>query len=202
MGRVIKGLGHRVPGELLDARAQAAAIVAAARAEADRLRASAHAESEAARQRGYAEGCDAAAAQVLSTVLAARAQAEEALIAARPTAVSLAARMAAKIVGQAVDTAPAIMAAIAAQALQAGRARAGRVKLRVHPTDRAALIAARPTLAAQLAAGVALEIVDDPTVDRYGCIVETSAGRLDARLETQLALLEKALAGDGGTGHV
>jgi flagellar biosynthesis/type III secretory pathway protein FliH len=196
MGRVIKGLGHRVPGVLLDAEAQAAALLATARADADRLRVDAQTAFEQTRQRGYADGRDAAATEVLSIVLAARAEQQQALTAASPMAVSLAARMAAKIVGHAVETAPALMAEIAGQALSAGRARAGRVKLRVHPADRAALVAASPTLAARLSAGAALELVDDPTVGRYGCIVETNAGRLDARLETQLALLEKALRGE------
>jgi flagellar biosynthesis/type III secretory pathway protein FliH len=102
--------------------------------------------------------------------------------------------MAARIVGRAVEVEPAVMAEIAAEALRASAARPGRVKLRVHPADRAALVAARPTLAARLVSGTALDIVDDPTVGRYGCVVDTSAGRLDARLATQLAVLEQALA--------
>jgi type III secretion protein L len=195
MGRVVKGWGHRVPGQLLDAKAQAAAILDAAQAEAARLRADARLRYAEAQQRGLAEGRDAAAAEVLSTLLAARAEAAAALVAAKPAAVSLAARMAAKIVGRAVDASPSLIADIATEALRASRAGAGRVKLRVHPTDRQALMTARPQLAAQLGAGAALEIVDDPAVGRYGCIVETGAGRLDARLETQVAVLEQALLG-------
>ncbi len=189
MGRVVKGPGHRVPAELLDARAQAAAIVAAARAQADQIRA------EAA-----AAGRDQAAAEVLNTLLAARAEAARTLIAARPAAAALAARMAARIVGRAVETSPVVMGEIAAQALAGARARGGRIKVRVHPDDRAALAAARPQLLARLAEGAALDLVDDPAVGRHGCVVETSAGRLDARLETQLGVLERAAAGDEGTG--
>jgi flagellar biosynthesis/type III secretory pathway protein FliH len=184
-----------VPGQLLDAKTQAAAILDAAQAEAKRLRADARLQYAEAQQRGLAEGRDAAAAEVLSTLLAARAEAAAALLAAKPAAVSLAARMAAKIVGRAVDASPSLIADIALEALRASRAGAGRVKLRVHPTDRQALMTARPQLAAQLGAGAALEIVDDPAVGRYGCIVETGAGRLDARLETQVAVLEEALLG-------
>ena len=203
MGRVVKGWGHRVPGQLLDAKAQAAAILDAAQAEAERLRADAEQLRADARllyaeaqQRGLAEGRDAAAAEVLGTLLAARAEAAAALVAARPAVVSLAAGMAAKIVGRAVDTSPSLIADIATEALRASRAGAGRVKLRVHPTDRQALMTSRSQLAAQLGVSAALEIVDDPAVGRYGCIVETGAGRLDARLETQVAVLEKALLGE------
>jgi flagellar biosynthesis/type III secretory pathway protein FliH len=196
MGRVVKGLGHRVPGDVLLARQQASAILAAARAEAERLRAGALAEQESARQRGYADGTDAAAAEVTRIVAAVRTATEEVLHQARPTAVALAARMAARIVGRAVDVQPAVMTEIAAEALRASGARPGRVKLRVHPADRAAVVATRPALAARLASGTALDIVDDPTVGRYGCVVDTTAGRLDARLATQLAVLEQALTGE------
>jgi flagellar biosynthesis/type III secretory pathway protein FliH len=203
MGRVVKGWGHRVPGQLLDAKVQAAAILDAARAEAEGLRieaerlvADARLQRAEAQQRGMAEGRDAAAAEVLSTLLAARAEAAAALVAAKPAAVALAARMAAKIVGRAVDASPSLIADIATEALRASRAGVGRIKLRVHPTDRQALVTGRPQLTAQLGAGAVLEIVDDPAVGRYGCIVETGAGRLDARLETQLAVLEKALLGE------
>ncbi len=51
----------------------------------------------------------------------------------------LAAKMAEKIVGRAVEIEPDTLTAIAAQALAASRARAGLIKLRVNPDDRAAL---------------------------------------------------------------
>ena len=196
MGRVIKGPGHRLPGELLDAKQEAAAIVAAARAQADGALAAAATEVEAARQRGYADGQNAAAAEVTRVVAAVQADAERAQPVAQTAAVALAAKMAAKIVGRAVETSPAVMAEIAAEALRASRARTGPVKLRVHPLDRAALAAAKSALIGRLVPGAALEIVDDPTVGRHGCIVDTPAGRLDARLDTQVAVLEKALLGE------
>ena len=189
MGRVVKGPGHRVPAAVLDARAQADAIVAAA-----------HAQAAGVRAEAAAAGRDDAAAVVTKTLLDVRAEAERTLIAARPAAAALAARMAARIVGRAVELAPSVTAEIATQALQAARARGGRIKLRVHPDDRAALSAATTQLLARLAATATLELVDDPGVGRHGCIVETSAGRLDARLETQLGVLEKAAAGSVGVG--
>jgi flagellar biosynthesis/type III secretory pathway protein FliH len=103
--------------------------------------------------------------------------------------------MAEKIVGQAAALDPTLVAAIAARALEAARAGAGTVLLRVHPDDLAAVEAARPALAARLAAAAVLKIVADPTVDRAGCVVDTAAGRLDARLATQLAALERAVFG-------
>src|SRR5204862_424869 len=57
----------------------------------------------------------------------------------------------------------------------------------------AAAIARRDALSARAPAGAALEIVLDETVGRHGCVIETALGRVDARLETQLAALERAL---------
>jgi flagellar biosynthesis/type III secretory pathway protein FliH len=37
----------------------------------------------------------------------------------------------------------------------------------------------------------------DEAVGRYGCVIETPHGRVDARLETQLAALERALGAVG-----
>jgi flagellar biosynthesis/type III secretory pathway protein FliH len=96
---------------------------------------------------------------------------------------------------------PAALANIAVEALAAARARSGLVLLRVHPDDLTAINAARPALAARIAAAVELRAIADPAVGRGGCVVETPAGRLDARLETQLAALEQAVFGPGtGTG--
>jgi type III secretion protein L len=53
--------------------------------------------------------------------------------------------------------------------------------------------ARRDALAARVPGGAALDVVADETVGRHGCIIETAVGRVDARLETQLAALERAL---------
>jgi len=38
-----------------------------------------------------------------------------------------------------------------------------------------------------------MEFLADPSIEMGGCIIETSAGRLDAKLETQLSRLSQAL---------
>ncbi|MES1204688.1 MAG: FliH/SctL family protein [Pseudomonadota bacterium] len=191
MGRVVKRFGRVEPAEVLDARAQAAAILRAAHAEADALRAEARRAGEAA---GRAE------AQVASTSLmvGARADAERVRAAALPSARALAVRMAERIVGRALALDDATMVDIAAAALAAARAREGSIRLRVHPDDHAALAGARAALMARVPAAVDLELVVDPAVGRAGCVVETPSGKLDARLETQLAALERAAFGGGG----
>jgi flagellar biosynthesis/type III secretory pathway protein FliH len=87
------------------------------------------------------------------------------------------------------------MADIAGAALAACRPRGESVRLRVHPDDAPALADRVQALAERLPAPGALALVTDESVGRYGCVVETALGRVDARLETQLAALERALRG-------
>jgi flagellar biosynthesis/type III secretory pathway protein FliH len=171
MGRVVKGGGHVIPAAVLDARAEAW-------------------------RRGLEEGRAEAAAMLV----AARAEAERLLAEARPVALAVAGKMAERIVGRAVELDAGVMAEIAGEALAACRPRAGAVRLRVHPEDLAAVGRRRAALLARLAEGAALEVIADEAVGRAGCVVDTPVGRVDARLETQLAALERAL--EGGGDHV
>jgi type III secretion protein L len=200
MGRLVKRFGRVVPGEVLDARAQAELILAASRRQASALIEKARTEAVGLHAEAWraGEAAGRAEAQSAFTTLAveARAEAERLRSAAIPAARTLAVRMAEKIVRRTIQLDPSTLADIAAQALAAARAHTGVVLLRVHPEDQAALAAARPVLAARLAAAVELRLVADPAVSRSGCIVETTTGRLDARLETQLTALERAVFGD------
>jgi flagellar biosynthesis/type III secretory pathway protein FliH len=193
VGRIVGGAGRVVPKAVLDARAEAAALAAAARADADALRAQAGAALDEARRQGRDEGRAEAAAEMAALLADARAQAERLREAATPTAIALAVKMAEKVVGRAVTLAPELMAEIAGAALEACRPGGDWIRLRVHPDDAAAVNARRDTLAARAPGVASLDVVSDETVGRHGCVVETAVGRVDARLDTQLAALERAL---------
>ena len=72
--------------------------------------------------------------------------------------------------------------------------------LRVHPEDLAALQQERAGWLAEIGSKADVRVTADPGVGRYGCVVETAVGRLDARLQTQLDALEGALR-VAGIGH-
>ena len=199
MGRVVKSFGHVVPKLLLDARAEAAELLARAQTEADALRAEAGALQEAARREGFETGRADGVAEAAVALAAARTEAARLVAAAGPTALALAAKMAEKIVGRAVALAPEIMAEIAGEALASCRPGAGTVRVRIHPDDLAAVEARRAALEAR-APAAALELLADEAVGRHGCVIETPQGRVDARLETQLAALERALGAGGRLG--
>jgi flagellar biosynthesis/type III secretory pathway protein FliH len=191
MGHVVKG--HVVPAVVMDARARAAAILEDARARAA-------ATLEEARRRGLEEGRAEAAARLAGVLAAGQAEADAMLARVEPAALAIAARMAEKIVGRALDLDATLMADIAAEAVAACRTRAGLVQLRVHPEDLVAVAAAREALATRLGGEAALELVADESVGRYGCVVDTPVGRVDARLATQLAAFERVLAADDEDG--
>ncbi|HMF40887.1 MAG TPA: FliH/SctL family protein [Polyangia bacterium] len=197
MGRIVGGMGRVVPKVTLDARAEAAALVAGARAEADAMRAQAREAREEAVRQGRAEGREQgrveAAAELAALLADARLQTARAREASAPTAITLALKMTEQIVARAVTLAPELMAEIVGAAMDACRPRGDWVRVRVHPDDAAAVTARRDALSARAPAGAALEIVADEAVGRHGCVIETALGRVDARLETQLAALERAL---------
>jgi flagellar biosynthesis/type III secretory pathway protein FliH len=199
MGRIVGGgeaRGRVVPTAVLDARDEAATLRTAARADADALRARADEERAEAVKQGREEGRAAGAAEIAALLVGARVQAEQLREAATPAAIAIARKMAEQIVGRAVALAPEMMADIAGAALEACRPRGDWVRVRVHPDDAAAVIARKQALAARAPTAAALDVVTDEAVGRFGCVIETAVGRVDARLETQLAALERALTQD------
>jgi type III secretion protein L len=198
MGRLQKGLGRVVPAAVLTAQAEAAQVRARTEGDAAALRSEAQAARAEAERAGFEAGKQAGLAQVSELLLTARAQAEQDLARAKDAAIVLARRMAERIVGRAVELSPELMGEIVAEALAASRARKGAVVLRAHPDDLAAVERERPRWLARVAAGVDVRVVADPAIGRHGCVVETVVGRLDARLDTQLDALEKALRGVAG----
>ena len=182
MGRVLKALGQREPTD------GPPAAPPAARDEAAAL-------FDAARREGFAAGQAEGIAQAAAVLNAARAEAQRALDAVTPAAIALARKMAARIVGRAVELDAGAVADIAAEALAACRPDVGAVRLRVHPDDLPALEARRERLAAGQP-GAAIELVADAAVGRAGCVIDTPRGRIDARLDTQLAALERAARGE------
>jgi len=180
MGRLVRGQGHVVASAVLDAHAQAREIL------------------KTARREGLETGRQEALAEATALLVAARADADKLRKGGRATALRLAVRIAEKIVGRAVELEPRLLADLADQALAASHARAGAIRLRVHPDDLAIVTRERPRLVRRLAEGAELRIEADASVGRAGCVVETPIGRLDARLETQLAAIEHALAESEG----
>jgi flagellar biosynthesis/type III secretory pathway protein FliH len=100
----------------------------------------------------------------------------------------LAAHMAERIVGDALERRPELLDALYDRALaEVGALRPGRIRL--HPEDRA-----RSDIAAR-AAALGLEVVDDESVGRGGCVVEAQGASSDHSLDSVLEALRAAVEG-------
>lgn len=137
---------------------------------------------------GGAAGSD----EAVAALAALRRAADEALLQSRHAALLLARKMAERIIGHAVALDEAAITSITAQALAACRDLSGTIRLRVHPLDLQQLERDRAPLVARLPKAT-VQFIADESVGRYGCLIETPAGRIDARIGAQLDAFERAL---------
>jgi flagellar biosynthesis/type III secretory pathway protein FliH len=142
-----------------------------------------------------ADARDAVLAQATEVLVSAHLTAEAELMAAKDAAWVLARKMAEKIIGRAVEMDPSVVGEIVGQALAASRAPGGAILVRIHPDDLLAVEQTRPHWLRRMSTASDVRLVGDASVGRYGCVVETAMGRLDARLQSQLDALERAVRG-------
>lgn len=174
MARVIRSGGARViPAAIAGAHRDAEAIVRAAREQAERERAALRAELEA-------EAREAAKAEVAAALLAVEQARARALREAEASILEIALAAARRIVAEELELHPERIRAIVRDATERVR-RARRARVRVHPSDAAHL------------AFSDVELVEDASIERGGCIVESELGEVDARLEVRIAAIERAL---------
>jgi type III secretion system HrpE/YscL family protein len=185
MARVIRGGGRVVPVAIVDARQQAARIVEEARAEATRLVSEAERGAAEVERRAAHQGEESALATLAARLFEAERRRDGALAEAERDLAKIALAAARRIVGEELTVAPERIVAIVREVLDRAR-RARRIVVRVHPEDAATL--------RRLAEGaLPYAIEEDPAIARGGCVIETELGEVDARIETKLAALEKAL---------
>jgi len=181
---------HRIE---IEAKERARLLLASAQADASRVRADAEAAREAIRsaavEAGRAEAF-AAAGAALAAVAAAK---EQRLAAIERELAEVALTVARALVGRALALEPSLVLSLAREALAPARTRL-EVVLRVHPSDAPLVRAELPALAALLERAPGLGLKEDPALARGDVVVETEAGRVDARVVAQLQLLEQAVA--------
>jgi flagellar assembly protein FliH len=140
--------------------------------------------------------------RLVRAVEALRLQSERLAEQARADAIEIAFQIAQRIVDTELRTSPEPLFGLVRSALkQAGEAR--RVQLRVHPED-GVILRANAQQVAQAAPAVAkMEILDDSSLERGDCLVDTDFGEIDGRLSTRFAELRRALveSGEQGTGE-
>jgi flagellar assembly protein FliH len=185
---------------------RAAHIIAAARREADRILADARAEGQMirrrAREEGHEEGRQAGMEQAMQeyedglgiltrTADVVVSQADALVRAAERDLARLAVAVAGKVIQRSVEQDPEIVLGIARAAISQTEGTRSLV-LRVSPKDMELVLSAHDELVKSSPDLRNLKVVEDPRIERGGCVVEMEVGHVDARIDEQLNEIERA----------
>ena len=177
--------------------AQASQIVATAKDQAAELLAQAASQVSQMQEQGHETGLQAghqeglAAFNTLLVQLTERAEQIEQDMA--PQLTTLAVHMARKILGKELEFHPEAVVQIVKQALIDKARQRREITLRVNPEDLALLREHKAELLDMLSRCRQLSFVEDPQIGRYGVMIETEAGSINAQLEDQLTAFERAM---------
>lgn len=152
----------------------------------------ARAEARQITEAARAEGLAAGRAEAGALLVAAEAAVARRAAAETPALAALATKIAGRLLGRELALRPEMVVDIVRTALAEAAGRK-RITIRVAPGDRARVADALGDLAGATP-GSALELADDETIPPGGCVLDTEIGRIDARLDVQLAAIAKALA--------
>jgi len=181
-----------MPGRVARAEVEARRVLGEAQAQASEIVAQAHRDAEAvlatARTQATAAGLEATL-EVQAAVAAAR---DRMLAEARAEVLSIGIAAAEKIIGKTVEAAPELMEVVV-QPLLLRLRRARRLELRLHPDDARTLEPQLQALANDSGVGCPVRIESDPAIQRGGCLLRSDLGTLDARIETRLERVARAL---------
>jgi flagellar assembly protein FliH/type III secretion protein L len=183
--RIIKGgaaaasfappLARRIPREVMDAKAEAANIIAAAEARA-----------AAAVERASAEAREREIAKLAAQALAMREADEKRAERDLARTIEVATVLAERLVGEALNVDPKRIAELATTALEQTRG-AKRVRIDARAAD------VEPLRAVLGELGQIADVQPDDTLGRGSLVVHTELGRVDARLRPQLDRLAEVL---------
>lgn len=167
-------------------------IVAQAEDEAQRIVTEARRKAQEIFESASEEGYQNGACQWYDA-LAQAWTARDAYLAGNETSLlKLAVRIAEKLIGEELRIAPDAITGIVGEALRSVR-RARSLAIEVHPADIPALQERLPALRTAARAACEIEVIPNASLSRGDCVVETEIGIIDARLETQLENIERAL---------
>jgi len=197
-GKIIKRVaanttlgGSITKKQIVDARAEARRIVAEAQADAAAIRTSAESFARESHETAYREGCEASLLEWNTHLLEAREVRAQALAGVERDLLRLAVKIAEKIIGSEIKQDGTAIVDIVATALRQAR-RNEMITIRVNPADLPLIEKQRQKLD-RADREKYVDLVPDPRVTSGGCVIESESGAIDAQLETQFRVLERAL---------
>ncbi len=197
-GKIIKSVapnpssgGTITKRHIVDARAEARLIIAAAEDDAAAIREQAESFARESRETAYREGSETALSEWNTLLLETRERRDQALASVERDLLRLAVKIAEKILGRELKSDRKAIIDIVANALRQAR-RNEMITVRVNPAD-LPVIEEHGQRLERAGREQFLDIVPDPQVAKGGCVIESESGAIDAQLETQLRVLERAL---------
>lgn len=150
-------------------------------------------------QKGYQEGHHAAMVELsgsLKTIRSVAAKAVEEkwkyIKAIEGNIVELSLEIAEKVIAERIKLDPEVILNIARKALMVAAERE-HIQIRVNPDDLEVLKAHKDDLTGSMDGIQKIEVIADRRVGRGGCILETSAGNVDARIQSQLSQIDQSM---------
>ncbi len=180
-----------IKNQIVSAQMEAVRILEEAEGFAAEIRREALIEAENLRTEAYRAGTENALTEFERNLIETREIRERVWRETEKDLLRLAVRLAEKIVGREIKKDDKTIIDIISTALQNARQQE-KLTIRVNPTD-------LPTVereAEKFSLGGRVQFIDlvaDPRVTASGCLIESEVGTIDARLETQLRVLERAL---------
>jgi type III secretion protein L len=201
-GNLIKGSGRKIPdalatkqkiikNQVVSAQREAARILEEAEEFAAETRRQALEDAENLRNQAYRQGTENALVEFEQNLIESREIRERVWRETEKDLLRLAVRLAEKIVGREIKRDGKTVVDIVFAALQNARQQE-KLTVRVNPAD----LPAVEREIERFSSGSRVRFVDfvaDPRVSAGGCLIESEVGTIDARLETQLRVLERAL---------
>ena len=179
----------------VEATKEAARIVREAEDKANKIIEDAQDQAAQTRQHGFEEGKQEGLAQYTQQISSALLQVRKMEEDIEPSYVNLVVTCVEKIIGQELKANPEAIVGVVRNALIDARQQR-EIIVRVNPADVSALEKNQNKLLEILARANAVEIREDASITRGGCMVMTELGAIDAQLERQLEALATALGAE------
>lgn len=176
---------------VLEAQQESARIISEAQENAARITENARREAEMLRELAYEEGREKAVSEFSQAITDAYEKRERISFEIEQDLIKLSIKLAEKIIGREIQMEKATIADIVSTALRHVRQQE-RLIVRVNPND-FSQIEGFETKIVNSGRAQFLDFDPDPKVESGGCIIESEVGTVDARLQTQLKILERLL---------
>lgn len=195
---LLSGEGGILNKQVLDAKDRAKSVIDDARLEAEKIRAEARdilsqvkAEMEKSKKQGFQKGYEEGLSSVTEKIMSFEKMKEEFYEGAEENIIKLVMMVAEKVIGKIVLEHSQAIKSIVMQALE--KSLGEKITIKLSPEDYKTIMVSESEFKELLDKTKRINFKEDDSISQGGCVVETEVGTIDARLETQLKAIRKAL---------